>query len=71
MLLGTIYLSRNTLSVDANAPVADESAYTAIIARKLLLDAGPNLVLNSNYSATDIPVSNTLSGVGGCIVLAR
>lgn len=71
LLLGTIYLSRNTLSVDANAPVADESAYTAIIARKLLLDAGPNLVLNSNYSATDIPISNALSGVGGRIVLAR
>ncbi len=71
LLLGTFYLPVNRLFIDANAPVADQSAYTAIIARRLTLDAGPNLVLNSNYTATDIPVEHALSGVGGRIVLAR
>ena len=71
VLLGTIYLSKSTLIIDANAPVGDQSAYTAIVARKLVLDAGPNLVLNSNYSATDIPIPGALSGVGGRIVLTQ
>lgn len=71
VLLGTIYLSKGTLFVDANAPVADQSAYTAIIARKLTLDAGPNLVLNADYGLTDIPVPGNLSGSGGRIVLSQ
>lgn len=71
LLLGTFYLPNSTLFIDANAPVADQSAYTAVVARKLTLDAGPNLVLNSDYGATDIPVPGALSGVGGRIVLAE
>ena len=61
LLLGTVYLPRGTLLVDANKPVADQSAYTAIVVRKLNLMAGPNLVLNSNYGATDIPAPAGLS----------
>ena len=40
LLLGTVYLPKGTLVVDANKPVADQSAYTAIIVRKLILDGG-------------------------------
>lgn len=61
LLLGTVYLPKGTLLVDANKPVADQSAYTAIVVRKLNLMAGPNLVLNSNYGATDIPAPAGLS----------
>ncbi|WP_337660541.1 pilus assembly protein TadG-related protein [Anderseniella sp. Alg231-50] len=61
LLLGTVYLPKGTLLVDANKPVADQSAYTAIVVRKLRLMAGPNLVLNSNYAATDIPAPPGLS----------
>ncbi len=61
LLLGTVYLPKGTLIVDANKPVADQSAYTAIIVRKLNLMAGPNLVLNSNYNATSIPAPAGLS----------
>ena len=60
-LLGTIYLSRGALHVGGIRPVADQSAYTVIVARGILLEAGPNLVLNTNYYATDIPVP---AGVG-------
>jgi Flp pilus assembly protein TadG len=60
-LLGTIYLSRGALYVGGIKPVADQSAYTVLIARSLEMDAGPNLVLNTNYYATDIPVP---AGVG-------
>jgi Flp pilus assembly protein TadG len=55
-LTGTIYLPRGYLLVDPNAVVASKSAYTAIIADRLELTAGPELVLNSDYGSTDVPV---------------
>lgn len=69
MLLGTIYLSRGSLVVDAGAPVADKSAYTAIIVNSLKLKEGPVLHLNANYTATNIPVPTSL--IGGDIILDR
>ena len=55
-LTGTLYLSRGDLVVDPNDTVAAGSAYTAIITRNLQLKEGPELVLNSDYGATDVPV---------------
>jgi hypothetical protein len=60
-LLGTIYLPNGNLVVDANNKVADESAYTAIVVRRLRLSKGPNLVLNTDYKGTLVPVPE---GVG-------
>jgi hypothetical protein len=59
-LLGTIYLPRGFFTVDANNPVADQSAYTVIVVRRLQLKQGPNLVLRSNYSSSDVPVPTGL-----------
>lgn len=69
-LIGTFYLPRGRLQVDATKPVADESAYTAIIANRLQLFSGPNLVLNTDYDQTDVPVPD---GIGNArsIVLAQ
>lgn len=64
-LLGTIYLPNNRFVVDATSPVADQSAYTAIVVRKLELTAGPNLVINSSYDATDVPVPNGIGPATG------
>lgn len=61
MLLGTIYLSRGRLHISASKPVADQSAYTIVVARMFTLSEGPTMVLNSNYGATNIPVP---AGVG-------
>lgn len=55
-LTGTIYLPRGKLVIDPNAPVAADSAYTAIVARKVQMTEGPTLVLNSNYDQTLVPV---------------
>jgi Flp pilus assembly protein TadG len=57
-LTGTIYLPKSTILIDPAAAVADESAYTAIIAMRLVVENGPKLVLNTNYSATKVPVPN-------------
>ena len=40
--------------------MADQSAWTAIIASQIQLFAQPNLVLNSNYDQTDVPVPQGL-----------
>jgi hypothetical protein len=60
-LLGTIYLPQGKLVVASSNVVADLSAYTVIIARMLEIDGSANLVLNTNYDLTDIPVPG---GVG-------
>ena len=67
-LVGTFYLPRGTLVVNASVPVAAESAFTAIVADKLEMLEKPNLVLNSDYTATDIPVPE---GIGGGIKEVR
>ncbi|MEI8145461.1 MAG: TadE/TadG family type IV pilus assembly protein [Alphaproteobacteria bacterium] len=64
VMLGTIYLPRGILHVDADKPVADRSAYTIIVARHLHLAAGPNLVMNANYANTDVPVPQGMGVVG-------
>jgi Flp pilus assembly protein TadG len=69
-LVGTIYLANGHLRIDPNARVAAESAYTAIIVKTLELDEGPDVVLNSDYGGTDVPVPDGLKG-SGTVVLSR
>ncbi|MEX0645500.1 MAG: hypothetical protein WD076_09325 [Parvularculaceae bacterium] len=62
--LGTFYLPRGVLRVQTQQPVADASAYTAIIARRLELRGRPVLVLNADYSSTDVPAPEGVGPVG-------
>lgn len=71
MLLGTIYLPSGRLMIDASKPVADRSAYTVIVARRLDLFEGPNLILNSDYAASDVPVPTGVGPVPGSVALTR
>lgn len=62
-LLGTIYLPKGILksgAAGAAGNIADASAYTVIVANQIML-AGSNLVVNSDYAGTDVPVP---AGVG-------
>lgn len=61
-MIGTIYMPTSILNIDANAPMADQSAYTAIITKSLQLQSGPNLILNSDYSSTEVPVPDGIKG---------
>lgn len=70
-LLGTIYLPEGALTVDANQPIADKSAYTAIVAKKVIAYSGPTVVLNTNYDQTEVPVPSGIRGVGVPAVLSR
>ncbi len=60
-LLGTIYLPKSMLLVDADKPVAGDSAYTVVVAREIEIANRSRLVLNTDYAATDVPVPD---GVG-------
>ncbi len=60
-LVGTMYFPNSKLLIDADNPVADQSEYTVIIAREFELRDGPELVLNTDYESSPIPVPE---GVG-------
>ena len=70
-MLGTIYLPAGRLVVDATKPVADQSAYTVIVAQQINLYEGPNLVLNANYGATSVPVPKGVGPVSGRLLLTQ
>jgi len=70
-LLGTIYIPNGELRVDANSPVADKSAYTAIVSRTMRLYGGPHLVLNTNYDLTPVPVPDGIKGTGEPVTLVK
>ncbi len=70
-LLGTIYMPQGRLIIDATKPIADRSAYTVLVVRQLDLHDGPNLILNSDYSATEVPVPKGLGPYGSNVSLTN
>ena len=61
-LHGTIYLPSATLDVTGTGnKVADQSPWTVVVAKALTGDGSANLVINSNYSGSTVPVP---AGVG-------
>jgi hypothetical protein len=70
-LLGTIYMPSGSLYIDAKKPIADRSAYTVVVARTVEIYDGPDLVLNSDYSATSVPVPKGVGPIGSTVRLVR
>lgn len=70
-LLGTIYIPGGNLSIGSPNAVADQSAYTIIVAKTVIMAASPNLVLNSNYNATLVPVPAGLGNKTSNVALDR
>lgn len=69
-MTGTIYLPRGRLVVDATNEVAQQSYFTVIVARQILLTANPKLVVNVNYGLTRVPVPKGLGSLAGDVSLA-
>jgi Flp pilus assembly protein TadG len=67
-LTGTIYLPNSYLRIDPTARIGDKSAYTAIIVNQLELREGPELVLNTNYGATKVPVPSGIRTMADAIL---
>ncbi|MCR6659475.1 MAG: Tad domain-containing protein [Asticcacaulis sp.] len=60
-LLGTIYIPNANLVVDTPGNVAQDSAWSVIVAKTLTLRQNPVLTINSNYTDSGVPVPE---GVG-------
>jgi Flp pilus assembly protein TadG len=71
-LLGTVYIPQAELLVSGANRVADQSAWTVVVAKSLKLKDNPDLVINSNYSGSNVPVPDGVGPVSAAEVrLAR
>lgn len=71
ILLGTIYLPNGIFKVHALNKIGDKSAYTVILARKLDIGANADLVINTDYASTKVPVPDGLGPQDGVIRLTH
>lgn len=60
-LLGIIYLPNSNLFVNAQGSVAEDSLWSVVIARSVVLMGDSTLVINDNYAGSGVPVPK---GVG-------
>jgi hypothetical protein len=70
-LLGTVYIPSSILRVSGSSSVADQSAWTVIVARSLQLRGGANLVINDNYAGSSVPVPHGVGPGNGAVRLAH
>jgi Flp pilus assembly protein TadG len=70
VLVGTIYLPNGHLVIDSPKTVGDLSEYTAIVAREVEFRQG-NVVLNTDYGRTDVPVPEGIGSLGQPVALYR
>ncbi|GGH28862.1 hypothetical protein GCM10007036_38360 [Alsobacter metallidurans] len=74
-LLGTVYLKNGILKIDLDTKgpgaLADKSAFTVVVTRRVQLKDGPNLVLNSNYAGSSVPVPQGVGPTGGVIAMTK
>lgn len=62
-LLGTIYLPNGNFKVHAKNRIGEESAYTVIVAKTIDIGAQAELVINSDYASTSVPVPEGLGKI--------
>ena len=60
-LLGVVYVRNGFLQVTGNGVAAEDSAWTVIVARQVLLNGTARIRINADYDGSDVPVPN---GVG-------
>ena len=64
-LEGAVYVPNAKLIVTGSGNrVADQSAWTVIVAKSLQLTGSPDLVINANYATSSVPVPNGVGPTG-------
>lgn len=53
-LLGAIYIPDAILMIDGKDKIADQSAWTVVVAKAIKMRGSPSLVINSNYAGSTI-----------------
>ncbi len=64
-------MPNGALYINAKRPIADQSDYTVIVARTVEIFDGPDLVLNSDYNATSVPVPKGVGPIGLTVRLVK
>ncbi|MFN4295498.1 MAG: TadE/TadG family type IV pilus assembly protein [Brevundimonas sp.] len=64
-LLGVIYIPNAQLVVEGRRTVAQDSAWTVIVARQLRLNGSPSLIINAGYGFGNVPVPEGVGPSGG------
>jgi hypothetical protein len=70
-LLGTVYIPNATLNVSGASRVADQSAWTVIVARSLQISTQADLVINNNYAGTSVPAPRGVGRSSAAVRLAH
>ena len=55
-LLGTIYLPNAQLLINAAGSVAEDSKWSVVVAKDIILDRNARLVINTDYVGSGVPV---------------
>jgi len=68
-LLGVVYLRTGTLQVNGSGVAAGDSAWTVIVARRVISTGTARIQINADYGSSDVPVPNGVGpnagGLGG------
>jgi len=67
-LLGTIYIPNAELEVATTGRVAQDSAWSVIVASRLTLKKNPVLTINKNYAGSGVPVPDGVGPSSGVVL---
>jgi Flp pilus assembly protein TadG len=70
-LLGTIYIPNAKLVIETTGSVAEDSAWSVIVAETLTLRRNPVLVINTSYVGSGVPVPDGVGPNAGAPRLSR
>ncbi len=64
-LLGVVYARNGFLEVSGSGVAAEDSAWTVIVARQVILRGTASIRINADYESSDVPVPNGVGPNGG------
>ncbi|MEP3234028.1 MAG: pilus assembly protein TadG-related protein [Hyphomicrobiales bacterium] len=65
---GVTYLPNGTLFIDGRSRVGQQSNWTAIVARRITIGSGPDIVINSDFASSTIPAPEGIAGGNGLLL---
>ena len=72
-LEGTVYVPNAILNINGSGnSVANQSAWTVVVAKSIQMTGSPNLVVNANYAGSSVPVPGGVGpNVAGKVILTH
>jgi hypothetical protein len=64
-LLGVVYLRTGFLQVSGEGVAAEDSAWTVIVARRVISTGQAKIRINADYESSDVPVPKGVGPSGG------